>query len=214
MNETSYFNPKNWFLSDKEKRILHAKRHFYGESLQRALNDLTNDANSYAHDSLSLGIDLEFKRISQYEYDKKSIELIQEFDENKDDATQIAFKLALLDVERKHGKITDQEYQKQKATINNEPWVIVAKVVMDPTKPTEGFMELDWNEQFVQTLLDAGYTGESKDMVVQKWFDTICHNIAKENGAIFPAESEKPEEFTYKAAVRKVQSEDGRTEIV
>ena len=38
-------------------------------------------------------------------------------------------------------------------------------------------MELDWNDQFVAMLQTQGYTGESDESVVNKWFNDICRTV-------------------------------------
>ena len=45
-----------------------------------------------------------------------------------------------------------------------------------------GFFELDWNNEFIEKLLDAGYKGETNEQIVDGWFKTIASNILKEEG--------------------------------
>ena len=44
----------------------------------------------------------------------------------------------------------------------------------------EGSFELDWNDQFVEKLKEAGYTGPTPDIIVNQWFMEVCRNIALE----------------------------------
>jgi hypothetical protein len=45
-----------------------------------------------------------------------------------------------------------------------------------------GFFELDWNEYFVLQLKEAGYKGDSEEMIVDSWFGELCRNVGGESG--------------------------------
>ena len=45
-----------------------------------------------------------------------------------------------------------------------------------------GFFELDWNNEFIERLLDAGYKGESQEQIVDAWFRTIAMQVLDEQG--------------------------------
>lgn len=145
---------------------------------------------------------------AQRQYSGEQLERILADIEYGSDST--AAKLANADIDFKYKKKTIQEYEKERATILEEPYVTVVKVHMDQAKPSDGFFELDWNEKFVESLIENGYSGESPEMIVKQWFDQVCSNVARENGAIFPDEIE---EFTHKRA-RRTKSLDGKTEIL
>ena len=89
-------------------------------------------------------------------------------------------KIALLGIDKKYGKLTDVEHDKQVATINGKPYVGVIKTNFDPSKPKNGYFELDWNERFIEDLITAGYTGEDNNEVVNKWFNVLCRNVMME----------------------------------
>lgn len=70
------------------------------------------------------------------------------------------------------------EQEKRLATINNEPWVKVIEVSMtDPNDPTKGNFELDWNNLFIESLYEAGYSGRSDVEVIDQWFNDLCRGI-------------------------------------
>src|SRR5277367_480943 len=48
-------------------------------------------------------------------------------------------KLAHLDVKKKYGSMPNTEFEKERATLLEEPYVTVIKVHMDSEKPAEGF---------------------------------------------------------------------------
>ncbi|MDA9954594.1 hypothetical protein N9D61_09875, partial [Planktomarina sp.] len=45
-----------------------------------------------------------------------------------------------------------------------------------------GFFELDWNNEFIEQLLDAGYKGESNEEIVDAWFKTIVTQMLQDDG--------------------------------
>ena len=65
------------------------------------------------------------------------------------------------------------EKEKQEATRKGEPWVAVLDTQVNPDNIRNGFFEIDWNNEFIETLLDAGYKGETNEQIVDAWFRTI-----------------------------------------
>lgn len=74
------------------------------------------------------------------------------------------------------------EQQKEEATHRGEPWVAVLNTRVNPDNVKHGFFELDWNEQFIEVLLDDGYTGETQEELVEKWFHSVIRQMLKEEG--------------------------------
>lgn len=89
-------------------------------------------------------------------------------------------KLKLLEIEKKYSEITEDEYNKSVATLNNEPYVRVVKLEMDEKSPGSGYFELDFNEEFVEYLANSGYEGVEPDQIVDSWFNDLCQNIVME----------------------------------
>lgn len=79
-------------------------------------------------------------------------------------------------------KIEDENLrEKTLANINEEPWVkVIAVQFEDPSKPTTGYFELDWNKRFVEELQNAGYSGRADEDVVDMWFNDICRGVVGE----------------------------------
>lgn len=72
---------------------------------------------------------------------------------------------------------------KEQATKNNEPYVSIVKVNVDPENVGNGAFELDWNDKFLLNLIKAGYKVKADDtdnMIVDRWFQNVCRNIALE----------------------------------
>lgn len=70
------------------------------------------------------------------------------------------------------------------ATEKGEPWVSVISVELDPENIGNGAFELDWNDKFITNLVRQGYQskpGEEESIIVDRWFQTVCKNIAMES---------------------------------
>ena len=74
------------------------------------------------------------------------------------------------------------EKEKQEATARGEAWVAVLDTQINPDNIKNGFFELDWNNQFIEELLDAGYSGETNEQIVDAWFRTIAMQVLGEEG--------------------------------
>lgn len=72
--------------------------------------------------------------------------------------------------------------EKEAATKAGEAWVGVLDTKVNPDNIRNGFFELDWNNEFVEQLIDAGYQGETAEEVVDGWFKTIARQILEDEG--------------------------------
>lgn len=128
------------------------------------------------------GLTGKLREIAEAEYtlngedlEKKKIEI--NIAERSDEEVAVS----LLKHEVKYGRLTQQELDKQAATINGEPWVTVKKLETDPENPRYGGVELDWNRAFVENLEKHGYgPNPSEEDTVNDWFNDLCRNIALE----------------------------------
>jgi len=74
------------------------------------------------------------------------------------------------------------EAEKEAATAAGEPWVAVLDTQVNPENIRNGFFELDWNNEFIEQLLDAGYSGETNEEIVDAWFRTIVSQMLEDEG--------------------------------
>ena len=72
--------------------------------------------------------------------------------------------------------------EKEEATKKGEPWVAVLDTQVNPDNIRNGFFELDWNNEFIEQLIDAGYSGETNEQIVDAWFRTIVSQMLEEEG--------------------------------
>ena len=82
--------------------------------------------------------------------------------------------------EQKRLRLLQEE--KKAATKAKKPWVAVLNTHVNHHDIKNGFFELDWNNEFIEQLLDAGYKGETNEQIVDAWFKTIARNILEEQG--------------------------------
>jgi hypothetical protein len=73
--------------------------------------------------------------------------------------------------------VIESKYDKEAATAAGEPWVNVLRMGIDPDNVVQGYFELDWNEEFVVMLQEAGIRGASDEDVVNKWFNAVCRTV-------------------------------------
>jgi hypothetical protein len=73
---------------------------------------------------------------------------------------------------------------KERATARGEPWVAVLETHINTENLKNGFFEIDWNDEFVLQLIQAGYgfEGDPAEEVVDRWFRELCKNVASEEG--------------------------------
>jgi len=78
------------------------------------------------------------------------------------------------------GKKATGMSDKDKATARGEAYVKVLEVNFDKENPGDGYFELEWNNIFVKQLLEAGYTGDNEEEIVDLWFTTLCKQISED----------------------------------
>ena len=103
---------------------------------------------------------------------------------------------------------------KELATKNGEPYVAILNVKIDPSDINNGAFELDWNDKFLTNLIKQGYRMDPKDTdndIVDRWFQTVCRNIALEVYEQQIADPEKRNDDM--RVVRQRDIGNGRTEI-
>lgn len=103
---------------------------------------------------------------------------------------------------------------KEKATAAGEPYVSILSVELDPADINNGSFELDWNDKFVVNLVKQGYKIRADDtdaQIVDRWFQTVCRNIALE-----VYEQEQADPSKRESDLRVIQQRDlgnGYTEV-
>lgn len=164
--------PGHWGLAGKTREIAKAEYELEGFELENALLEIKKDEydnDVYQHKHLDMLF--KHKKITEAVYHRTISDLI------KDDKQKA---LAVLELDRREGKIEGLAYEKQLATLQGEPWVNVVKMDFNGKSSLEGSFELDWNEHFVAKLIVEGYEGPTPDNIVNQWFMEVCRNVAME----------------------------------
>lgn len=102
---------------------------------------------------------------------------------------------------------------KEIATENDEPYVSIVSVELDPDNIGNGAFELDWNDKFIVKLVKAGYqlkAGEDENVIVDRWFQDVCRNVVQENFEQW--EANQPADTRPRNMDRKDLG-DGRSEV-
>ena len=105
---------------------------------------------------------------------------------------------------------------KEKATMEGMPYVNILKMELDPYDINTGAFELDWNDKFVLNLIKSGFKIREDDtdtMIVERWFQTVCRNVARE---LYEQQQADPENRAMATDMRVVRAKDlgdGRTEV-
>ena len=76
--------------------------------------------------------------------------------------------------------LTGGALEKELCTIDDKPYVNVLQMDVDPVNPKKGFVELDFNAEFVTMLQTNGYSGKSDDDIVNGWFNDLCRTILQQ----------------------------------
>jgi hypothetical protein len=112
----------------------------------------------------------------------------------------------------KEKKVIPELTAKEKATAAGEPYVNILGMDIDPNDINSGAFELDWNDKFILNLIRAGYKmkdDEADSVIVDRWFQTICRNVALE---VYEQQQADPTNRDMRM-VRTRDLGDGRTEV-
>jgi len=73
---------------------------------------------------------------------------------------------------------------KERATARGEPWVDVLETHVNKDNIRNGFFELDWNQEFITQLKQAGYgfDEDPEEEIVDRWFRDLARNMLSEDG--------------------------------
>jgi len=116
----------------------------------------------------------------------------------------------------KQTKAPTELSEKEKATAAGEPYIAITKVEINPENINDGAFDLDFNDKFVLNLIKAGYRQREDDtdvIIVDRWFQTVCRNVALE---MYEQQVADPENRTESRDARVIRTKDlgnGRTEV-
>jgi len=172
-----WLTPKSWFSSGYTKDLARIDHEYVKDSYEWMVNKAKV---FYSHDKIRLneallGIDLDFEKITQYEYDIAMLDF--KYDKDID---SYVYDKALIEIDFKHGEIDHKEREKRLATLDEIPWGEV-NLISDPDNPDFGTFVPDYNEYYVEWLREHGYSGERDEDVIDDYVNHICKFVAIEN---------------------------------
>jgi hypothetical protein len=122
-----------------------------------------------------------FKKLLGISKIERAIEEIKKVKEAKEEEKRLAEEAAKKALEEEAiAKMTPKE----RATQRGEPWVGVLETHINKENVRNGFFELDWNEQFIVQLKQAGYgyDADPQEEIVDRWFRDLARNVLAEEG--------------------------------
>jgi len=200
--------PASWGLRGDAYAIAEANYEYEGEELERALAAIQYRNNPKALARQLIEIDFRYERISAYVYEHRVAEadildpkLLAirklEIEVNNERITPyeaarakvnftiepgVERDIALLDVDFQFNRIKKPEYEKQRASLKQEPWVAIVNSGFNLEEGIDGvFFEFDWNSKWIEFLKLNGYVGHTDEQIVEDWFADVCrsHNPAE-----------------------------------
>jgi hypothetical protein len=122
---------------------------------------------------------------------KKLIKRLFGIDKLEAEKTQAQEALALAQAETTKAQELEAQAKmspKERATAKGEPYVTVLDTHVNKDNVRNGFFELDWNDEFVLQLKQAGYgfEGDPEEEIVDRWFRDLARNMLSEAGVAEP----------------------------
>jgi len=121
------------------------------------------------------------KKIFGIDKIEESIEQIKKVKEAKEEEARLAEEAAKRALEEEAiAKMTPKE----RASQRGEPWVGVLETHINKENVRNGFFELDWNNEFIVQLKQAGYgyDADPQEEIVDRWFRDLARNVLAEEG--------------------------------
>jgi hypothetical protein len=196
--------PANWGLEGERKELAEAEYYFEGEALERKKIKIRKPEGR-DRDLDLLVLDEQYERISPEDALYRKLELGHE------DHDSSEYQQSRLELDISTGRKTRDEAHKAIADLRKEPWFAILrgehKSNGDGSQLT---FELDWNDHFVEGLVQNGWSGRTDDEIVDAWFSSTCREL-------MAGPEEEPVDIsplgTGFSRTRKARNEDGRSEF-
>lgn len=164
-------NPKYWLMNKNSKEYKLAELDYnkkkqlitdYEYELAILNLDFTSDAEKKLDNYILRLNELNYKynKIDEYTYTIKNL-IVLEKDE-------LEFKKKELEIKYTYNKIKEIDYLKEKATLNNKPFVAL-RPNYEETEGNDFYLEIECNDIFIDKLKKQGYTGDTKEELLDQW---------------------------------------------
>lgn len=196
--------PKHWGLSGTDKEIALINYRYSGVQAKLMIADVVSltkyeaeitkntilyengQIDEYLYKSNILDIDKKFKKCTKREYKELSAKLDYEFrkiTEKELDTILVELiidkkekELAALDFNLKYNEITLDEYNKEIATINGEPWFNWSLSYNSTDNSID--VKFDYNKFFVDKLKAEGHPGSTEEELIDNFIRDSGRKIA------------------------------------
>lgn len=162
------FLPASWGLGGRAREEAEAHYYLDGEDLDRRLLEIrfADDPDRLARERLDL--DLAHGRLDEFAHAVKLAEI-------EHPEPGVERNLAVLEAEWRLNRIERNEYEKRRASLQQQPWVGILDYGFDPSQGINGvYFEFDWNEYWIEYLKLNGYVGVDDEQIVERWFSDVC----------------------------------------
>jgi len=184
------FWPGAWGLAGKTREIAKAEYELAGQELDVKIAEIECGIDSINYKKRLINIDLKYNIINEYEAASRLVDIDHE-------TGTVEHALDMVEVDLKFGKIKELEAEKRTATLNNEPWIASSDSQYNKKMGKDGFsFELDWNDQFVEMLMQNGYEGTEPAHIIEQWFDDVANSQLSEVVDDDDDEKDKGPDFT------------------
>ncbi|AMM43833.1 virion structural protein [Pectobacterium phage vB_PcaM_CBB] len=161
---------------DKEKtknelRYTHGEINEFEFEMAKVQIDFDNAVISKVTYELNrLDVQFKFGQIDEREYDSAKVEMIKDEDKKY---------IAALEFALKYNEITQNEYDKELATFNREPWFLF-DVDFDEEN-NDLIMSFDYNEYFWKKLREEGHPGNDEHEIIDNFIKDWGRKLATED---------------------------------
>lgn len=161
------WSPKYWFADKETKFNLLLDEKYPSDCFDKEKEKLdrefpTNSEKELDSYKLRLNeLEFKYKLKDEYEFEKFKIPF-QHLRRNLEE-------LAYLELSHKFKRISDIDYMKEKADIEGKPFVAV-KPNFDEYDGDNFYLEMVYNDIFIDKLKKQGYTGFTDEDIVEQWF--------------------------------------------
>jgi len=186
------------------------------ELMRNTINHSYGKIDDYVFDKNQLDIDIKYNAYDDATIEKKRIDFALKHNNidqyaadmryaelkynNVDDKSNL--ELDRLDIDFKHGKISQQDYEKKKSDLSGVAYMAMPKISWDPKDPSKTYMELDYNEHFINDLIQNGYKGTEEE-IIDLWLKDVCYAVLNDM---------EETDVLIDRPVRSIRRDDGKTE--
>lgn len=170
--------PASWGLTGKSREIAEAEYYLTDYELEVRLAEI-NAASDTDRQLRLIDVDHQYNILDSKEADiaRARVQYSGKERDEKIEEIELEYKVRGLEEQLRNNEINRNEFEKSVANLKKEPYVSVLDLGVDSNNAIKGYIELDWNDIFVQLLHKNGFVGPTDEDVVNQWFNQICRTV-------------------------------------